>query len=398
MPSTFKLRHFSNPATLKTVSRQLLVRFLKPHRAFLTERGFELQDSDAFDYDALASILMTPDGKTPEALLDGLFFVDEMSMPEYFDDLRTKATKSGIDLGDEQDVSPADLALQMRLKCPNVLEEMHAERFLTKPKSFHSFPSTASSLPKSIDVSEELTDRLERELNDWFSTKKRGRGTKVFPFHRDRNAKFLVRHGEPYKREGTIKDDKPSSIYYRPEKFDVLAYNLDTGELAIHAETKGVKEAYCKIFGKHIFGSETFFDAEGRSGNLTLRPIIEDGRACLVCNDVSGIEEIRLTDLHFRHDGDQNHVEIHKADDVFERLERISRPIPPKATLLKAGFKVKFADAVRHRTVVISPPAKTVYDRESDSETLNQWMEKRGFVCLATKKEDAQVAEVLEIP
>jgi len=42
---------------------------------------------------------------------------------------------------------------------------------------------------------------------------------------------FLVRHGEPFTRESIVKDGESSSVYYRPEKYDVLVYNPETGEI-----------------------------------------------------------------------------------------------------------------------------------------------------------------------
>lgn len=378
--ASFKLRRFSNPAVLKAISRPLLVRFLEPHQDFLARRDFALHDPGGLDYDALAAILMSPDEHTPDGLLDALFFVDEMSTTDIFEGLVEEAEAAGIDLGPTDDLSPGDLAVRVWLADRNILERLHAERFLVRPKSFHSFLSTEPCLGARPNTAAAAVAALEVDLNDWFETKKRGRGTRAFPFEREGSAWFLVRHGEPYKREGTITDGESSSIYYRPEKFDVLIYNPEIGELAIHAVTKGEKLAYCRTFGKHLFGSESFFDIEGADGKFTLQPIIDDWRACVACMDIDGIEDIRLTELQFRHDAAQYHVEVHKADEVFSAMEDIDRRVPPKARLLKAGFKVKFAGAARPRTVVIRPPNLTIFDRESDAELLNLWMERRGFI------------------
>ena len=397
MASNFKLRRFSSPDTLKTIHRPLLLEFLRPHREFLTGRGLMLDDGGALDYDALASILMSPDENTPDALLDALFFVDEMSLPVFFDDLMEEAQVAGVDLGSDDRVTPADLAVRVWLHDPDILERLHAERFLVKPKSFQSFLSTATSLPDVQYPGEVMLAALQDDLNDWFDTHKRGRGTRVFPFVREDGVWFLVRHGQPYKREGTIENGESSSVYYRPEKFDVLVYNPGLGELAIHASTKGEKTTYCRLLGKHVFGNEAFFDIEGTGGKFTLQPILEDGRACVAVSDIEGIDEIRLSELQFRHEADQYHVEVHKADDVLTALRDIDRRVPPMARLLKAGFKVKFRDAVRPRTVVIRPPNVTIFDRESDAELLNLWMARRGFTQVPRPARDAKTDSVLDV-
>lgn len=397
MASNYGLRRFSNPAVLKAISQPLLIRFFTPHRAFLAGRGFALAEVGPVDHEALAAILMSPDEQTPDAMLDALFFVDEMSQPELFEDLMDEARAAGVELGGGDKISPADLAVRVWLERPDILERLHAERFLVKPKSFQSFLSASSKLPEVKQPSDVVLQALEDALNDWFETKKRGRGTRVFPFFRDEGVWFLVRHGQPYKREGTLENGQSASVYYRPEKFDVLIYNPEIGELAIHAGTKGEKQTYCKLLGRHIFGSKTFFDIEGAAGKFTLRPIVEDWRACVACDDIDGIDEIRLSELQFRHDSEQYHIEVHKADDVFRALEDIQRSLPAKAKLLRAGFKVKFRNSVRPRTVVIRPPNITIFDRESDSDLLNEWLSVRGFIQLDKGRRHVGAEAVLEV-
>lgn len=397
MASSFKLRRFSNPSILKSIARPLLLKFLQPHEAFFSGRGFALTDTDAFDYDELASILMSPAEDTPEGLMDALFFVDEMSVHTLFDDLVHEAEAADVDLGPTDETTAADVTIRVWLADPDVLQQLHAERFLTKAKSFQSFLSVSSDLPKVRKPSAAKLRALEEDLNDWFETKKRGRGTRVFAYFRDGFIWFLVRHGEPYKREGTLQNGAPSSIFFRPEKFDVLNYNHELGELAIHAGTKGEKKAYCELFGKHIFGSREFFDVEGRGGKYTLAPIREVGRACLVCTDVAGIEYVQLAELHIRHDSHQYHVEKQTATDVFQALEDIGRSIPESGALVKASFRVKFKNAVRPRTVVIRPPHVAIFDRESDSDLLNEWMTKRGFIRVTRAAIDDQPDTALEV-
>lgn len=397
MASNFRLRRFSNPGTLKAISRPLLIEFLQPYREALTGQGFVLEDSERFDYDGLASILMSPDESMPDDMLDALFFVDEMSLPNYFDDLMTEAHAAQIDLGDSDEIGAADLAVRIWLADRQLLERLHAERFLIKPKSFQSFLSTGVTLPDVRHPADAVLQTLQDDLNDWFETHKRGRGTRVFPFFREDGVWFLVRHGEPYKREGTIKGEESSSVYYRPERFDVLIYNPRLGEFKIHAATKGEKKAYCKLLGKHIFGSETAFDPDRLDAKFTLEPIRTDGPSCLVCSDIDGIEEVRLTELVFRHDSSLYHDECHRSDDVFAALEERDRSVPLGARLMKAGFKVTFRDAVRPRTVVIRPPNVAIFDRDSDEGLLNMWMARRGFIPGQMGSPDVDAEAVLAV-
>jgi hypothetical protein len=388
MATNFKLKNFSNPETLKAISHPLLKRFLQKYPAFFARRFFDVNAGDQYDYDHLASILLSPDEDTPEELMDALFFIDEMSLPQYYDDLMEKMSEAGVDPATLPQPTAADLAMAIWLASPHILETMHAERFMSKAKKFDSFLSLDSTLPPFSMPSPSTITNLENDLNGWFETKKRGRGTKVFVFKREDLVWFLVRHGEPYKREGTLKNGESASIFYRPEKFDVLLYNPQIGELSIHANTKGEKKAYCEYFGKHLFNNDCLFDIDYSGEKYTLDPIRFDGPDSLLCTDVVGIDDIKLCELQFRHDSNMYHLEIHRANDVFGALGLQSRRIPPSAKLIKASFKITFSTSVRPRIVSIRPPNIAIFDRESDSTIVNVWLKKRGFIISRESNDD----------
>lgn len=378
MAKSYKLQHFARPEFLKRIDRTLLVSFLRPYSEYFAGREVEVVDSDELDYDAIAHALVTVDDGAPEDLLDALFFVDEMSVPEVYDDLLDEALAANVPLGDSDDMNDADLVLRVWMNDRQIIERMHAERHVIRPKRFESFLSAANSLPAVGMPTDAVLAAIEHDLDEWFETRKKGRGTRVFPFQREDGLWFLVRHGERFKREGTM--GQQTSIFYRPEKFDVLIYNPDIGELAIHADPKCDKQKYCELVGEHIFSDVAFFDLSGVDGRFTLDPIRQDGPGCLVCGDVDGIEHVRLSELQFRHNSAQYHIEIHKADDVFAALDEINRRIPRRARLLKATFKVKFTNGVRERSVAIRPPNVTIFDRETDAAVVQIWLQARGFI------------------
>ena len=394
--ANYKLKTFANPQTLKGIDPALLHKFLEPYEKFFEKRGLKLTpDPRQMNYEKLELILMNPDENTPDDLLHALFFIDEMSFPEYFDDLMTEAMESGLKLVLSDNETSADLAMKVWLEDSRILEKMHAEKFLTRPKSFEVFMSTA---PKLLDVkypTNEVLIELEKDLDDFFKENKRGRGTRVLPYSKEDGIWFLVRHGDLYKREGALENGESGSIFYRPEKFDVLNYNPHTGELAINAKNKGEKKAYCQFIGKHIFCNEDCFNNDKLTEKYTLVPLLDDGRSVLNCTDIQDIQYIRLSEIQFRHPSDTFHIEVHKSDDVFTAMDMIQRCIPSNAKLVRASFKIKFADAPRERTVVVRPPNVAIFDRESDAALVSEWMQKRGLII---EKEDADVAdEILEV-
>ncbi len=113
--ATFRLRHFSNPATLRSIEPERLLNLLDPYRAFFVGREYTLPATgggDAIDYQALVDIFLTAaDSGTPKELLDALFLIDEMSTSEGMDALLTAAASAGLALEAGDDYSPADVAV-----------------------------------------------------------------------------------------------------------------------------------------------------------------------------------------------------------------------------------------------------------------------------------------------
>ena len=76
---------------------------------------------------------------------------------------------------------------------------------------------------------------MEAALDNWFVKKKRGRHSRVFVFPKDEKVWFLVRHGEPMDRRGIIQDGESTISFVRPEKYDVVIYDMQRDELRINA-------------------------------------------------------------------------------------------------------------------------------------------------------------------
>ncbi len=387
MAECLKLKRFTNVAILKRIHFPLLLEFLDSNekfRTFLADRKLVwTTDPDRFDYERLAGILISPDVDTPAELLDALYFVDNLADADHNERIIEECQEAGLDLGAD-DLSPEDLTLRAWLADPDILERVHAEKYRIRPKRFESYYTACRHPLPDLDYpSAEVLVELEKDLNEWFTFKKKGRGARVFPFPRNDGFWFLVRHGQQLKREGTVEaSGDPGRVFYRPEKFDVLVYYPDKGELAIYTETKGERKAYCQYLGKHLFGDPQFFQVDA-AAKYTLTPLIDQGRDALVCSDIEGVQHVRLYELHIDHNSDQMDTEVRKARDVFSVLERHNRDLrveQPFIELIKAKFKVTF-DGGLERTVVVEPPNVASFDREADSDLVHDWLCLRNFIC-----------------
>ena len=378
--STFDLRRFSNPATLQAIHPVRLLSFLRPYKSFFTARDVELPDVQAankLDYARLVEALMSPGPDTPQELIDALYYVHEMATAVGMDALLDAAQHGGIAIETRPDQTPADVAIQMWNLDRELVQEKHAEQFLERPRTFEYYQSTPRA-PRFKAPTAGTLRALEQQLDDWFDRKRRGRGVRVFPFDRDEAVWFLIRHGSPYRREGSLRDGNPSSVHYRPVTFDVVVYDRRIGEMRIKAGSKGEKTLYRRAFGEHVFGNVDYFPDASTKYNL--EPLRRDGRAALVCIDVPGLERIHLKELQLYRGGAYGEIEIRKASDVFAVYESRLRQLPERPRIIRASFEVKFEDSRRTRTVTIKPPNIAQYTRDGDGAMIEEWLTKRGFV------------------
>lgn len=397
MAQSLRFKRFTNVALLKRFDYPLLREFLSSDPAFvafLTERGITLtENASSFNFELLAQVLMSPGVDTPEHLLDALYFVDSMGVSEYSEQILGACQQIMVDFQGAE-YSPEDLAMKAWLVAPNILQRIHAEQFRTNVEKFESyFANRTETLGLQAPTPERLA-ALEEDLNQWFDFKKKGRGARVFPFSCGEAVWFLVRHGQRVKREGTVEANQASgSVYYRPEKFDVLVYYKNTGELAIHADTKGERRAYCQNFGKHLFGDVNYFRFDDPTSKYSLEPLIQMGNDALVCSDVPGLKTVALVELHMERNSDQSDLEIRRADDVLRSLGEQGRHLIQETgflTLVRAKFHIQFAQG-KMRTVALEPPNIASFDRESDNVLIQEWLSRRGFIINGVTQETVHV-------
>ena len=385
--ATYDLRRFAHADSLKAIGVEHLLTLLNPYKPYFEARGLMLPSSPNpvdLNYEQLVDVLMSPETHTPPELLNSLYYVHEMSTQEAMDVLLEEVEKRNIALDGPSDHTPADVAVQVYLKDRDLLERKHAEQYLVKPRTFEYFQTEADPIPRLKKPTARTLVALEKDLDDWYEKKKRGRGSRVFAYPKQDAVWFLVRHGDPLRREGSLDGGKTSSVFYRPEKYDVLVYEADIGEIRMHACSKAEKELYRRQFGRHLFGNENFFPATGK---YTLEPLRNDGGASVICTDVQGMEWVRLREIQFLWGGAENEIEIRKANNVLAAYAATKREMPKKARILRACFQVKFTDSKTPRTVTIRPSNIAQYTRDSDATVVEDWLTKRGFV-IAEVEED----------
>ena len=409
---------FSSPSTLRSIRPDLLVEWLRPSAGYLEDRGFRLPEMKShltpaagmqngegrvasverearsveraqrnarlgtesvprIDYDRLADIFMNPTAGMPLELLESVFLIQEMANPPGMDLLLAGAEAHGIDVGHREDLSPADVAVQFWLMNPRLLENLHNCQEITRPRSFRYFSTDANPVPAFSGPTEKQIAALEERLNGFYVAWKRGKGARVFSYPHEHEWWFLVRHGAPCRREAAMQDGEPTSVCYRPQKHDVLKYDTVRGEIAINCCCDRERRVLLRAFGTSVFGRCDFFPGTAK---YSLAPLVQ-GRTCLACADLFGIERVGLIEVEFFFREEPWKCVRHKAGDIFELAERGELEWPRKIEeITRATFKVKFRRARRARRLTIVPCNKALYARDSDSGVLEKFLKARGFV------------------
>ncbi len=196
-----------------------------------------------------------------------------------------------------------------------------------------------------------------------------------------------MRHGAPFAREGIIKEGESSSLFYRPEKFDVIVYNSATGEIRMNAKSKGEQELYRTMFGLHFFVDKEFFEAKSK---FTLEPLREVGEDSLLCEDIEGIDWVKLKEIQIAWEGTFHEVEIRKSEDVFVSMRQRDWIFPVGGKLIKASFRIKFSNSKEPRTVILNAGNKAQFKRDDDADILEEWLSQRGFIINETEEIDEE--------
>lgn len=378
-----RLRSFAQPDLLKRIQFPHLIRLLEPYRLFFGLKGLLVPAGDRgeIDYLALAGVLAQPDEDMPSDLVEALHLVGNFSGDEYFDDLLQLARQSGLDVDGE--ITTPDLATRLYLHDPQVLERKEREQLFEKRKSFESY--RAANPSEGIEVKTLPSDLvpLELDLDKYFESKQRGVGTRIIRKDSAGEVRFLIQHGQPCKREPSRKGKQSTCTFFRPEKTDVLILDIVHNEMRINASNIPDLREYRSLFGRHLFGdADRFVFAE----KYTLEPLKRDGVSALNCREIEGIEWVRLSEIEYFWAGAFDHVEIHRADDLFKALMLVTRNVEAEAQIRRAVFKIKFEGEKKARSVTIKAGNKSGYNRGEEAMVIENWLHARGFVM--AKSED----------
>lgn len=376
--SSISFRRFTSAYALREVDPAVLIDFLRPHAEFLAGQSVMLPtNSTHLDIERVEIVLLSNVGGLPVELVDALWHLHEMATPRGMDSLLAAAEAAGLVVPHDH-LSPADIAARVWVEYPDLVRRCHTEISVSRRRSFETFvPAPGATLAWATPGPDRLA-ALEAGVVAWYVSHRRGPGARVlFSDHGDQ-MRFLIRHGGPYRREGSLDDGKPGCVRYRPMAHGLIVFDRRTWELRINAGTKGECAAYRRLVGQHIFGRADMFPAD--PDRYDLEPLRALGRRSLICTHITGLASVRLVELTMYVGGPFHRRKVEKADDVMLALEHARESIPDDALLSAATFEVRFSDGRKPRPVTIRHGNKATDTRDTDADLIEAFLRGGGFV------------------
>ena len=212
----------------------------------------------ADEIDKLAAVFMQGDETMPQYLAESVHIIDEMADAAGMEAILEAAEQFGLalELGDMP--TPADVAVQAWLKNPQLLEHLHNRQRMNRARSLVHFACAPDRVPELREPEQERVDAMAVELGAWFGARKRGHACQVSMYPKVNECCFVVRHGEPCKREGAVKNGKSETVFYRPQSHDVVIYSKVTGELRMKAASLSQMRLYREAFGGSCLAMSNF--------------------------------------------------------------------------------------------------------------------------------------------
>lgn len=368
---------FTNPDSIAGIDTTLLAEFFKRFPKFFSAHGVHLNNG-GIKYAQVIQILMNPDAsvrddKETHDLMEALQTITEMADQDSMDSLIVAGKQKNIDL---KGTGPADVAIYCWLNHSDLFHTQYARALVQNFKSFSYFLGANGDARAFPSYTEDTIKQLQAELDDWFGENKRLRDCSVYLFPQGQRVSIVIKYGMPLKREMKVEKGDSESIFYHPQKHDLLIYDCGQDEISVKTDNKkGQQEAYLRCVGKHLFGDEDYFAEPKRFSLKKLGEIASTDHDFV---SIHGISRIALVELQYDWGGE---TEIRKSQNLLRTLVRKnSRESTKKATPRAAKFRVWFTGNNTPRIVEIQEGNQAKFGRDSDSQIVEEWINDQKFV------------------
>jgi len=309
-----------------------------------------------------------------DELLQAIETLHDLGTPEGRETISAILTDRQIPSGTlPQGIGERELALRLFLaqRSDGALAEVFSRAQVQIQEGNHRrFNDFIGKKPKYIRDLSSKRQALERAILEHCQQEDLGNHVQVRVFDDDDGAcRFQIMRSHHTRTPLAVMEGSSSraKIQYRPVHADLVRYEPALGRLRITARAASIVQFYRKVFGRVLFGDETFFDGPPV---CSLGVLQKRGRAALANHGVFGVGRVWMTECIWER-GDRERLNFNAAD-CFNSIERLKIPLS-EGQLLQAKFKVEvIGKSARPVTVTIRVPSRIEVSQVSRESLVNE--------------------------
>jgi hypothetical protein len=356
---------------------------------FLRERGLSLPARPTHgnvDYDGILSACM--DGALPSDLDDALFYVRSLGNKEGWEKIQNEAEIQGKALsGGGEGLSCSDLAIKEWLhNWPanrDLLEQTYARGKIQSRTHHVYYPRAVGRKRQFRKPNDSALAEFRKRMSGYFAGERLGGGARVIMYELPHELWFLVRYPGQFERYPAIDEQGGlSSHVFRPEEYDAIVYQLAFGNLRLSTNRMREHAGYLREFGQLLLGDGDGFSLAGEM--VQLEALKGDCRGIFNCDDVPGLERVRLIEVKFSALGSPGRRISWVAEGEQTLLEYCNelRPLLPSDTdtVFRAKFHYRLRQRVQFNWVTAHTGKTLEYERGGDAGIVEEWFRRRSIL------------------
>ena len=195
--------------------------------------------------------------------------------------------------------------------------------------------------------------------------------------------RFMIRYqNQATCQESVDHKSKKRGLKYKPQEYDIVAYNNSHGTLRMTTNRNCDRTKYRLLFGKALLGNACAFAAEDPT--VTLEPLKGPCRQLFKCEDIEGLAEIDPIAVGFHRISSPCKEIVWQADNnatLWESSTLQPALVPDDTdTVRHAVVRYRLIDSPTHNSIAVSQGNTIEYEHESHAPIMHNWFCRRGII------------------
>ena len=377
-----ELSHLVRFRLLERVSPELLVRFLKPHEAYLHAHDVHLDGVviDGAWRSQLHRVLQRVDERMPPTLQQGLIDIANIADQQGHEHALAARHQHQLDLFEQTPArTPIDEAFFLYLEHRPTFRTALARVQASQVERFAEFESATPGARLPLDNAR--VTRLKASIAGFNAKRNRTAFCDLEIVESEQQVLFVIIHGQPPRSYSVIDTGlQRSRCSFVPDRHDMVIYERATGQLAVSASHPTEQDMYRREFGRIFFGTVTHFAV---ATYLSCAPLQELGAGALSVAGVTGLRHVRLRQVQVQMPSATAFQHVLIGKDLNGEIDQ-----PEQVRVLRSGeirsliLDLSLAHQRKLVRLTMTLPNRLVYDRRMGGQSVREFLLARGFVVI----------------